>query len=245
MKKFWCVGALIGFLFCAVQVGAQALTLGTVSMAGNVKVTGPGGMFFTGAEGNAPLFPGSAVEVVKGQALINLAGKGTIVPGEASKVAFPQGVPYFEKGAFEVKVFPGQEMVMTTPQGRIVARAGDKPASLRVILEGGRTRVLSTSGGLALSTQGKVSIYSLERGEYVLRGEEFSYTGRGEVWMASSSKGLPIAASAGGVVAGGAGASVMLPIALGISGVTAATMVVTAKNGTTNHHHRVASPSSP
>ena len=223
--------------------GAQALTLGTVSMTGDVKVTGPGGMLYTGSEGSAPLFPGAAVEVGKGKASVNLAGEGTIAIAKNSSLAFRGEVPYLEGGTFRLSILPGKTITFHTAQGLVEARAGAEPATLSVVVERGKTRISLLSGNVALKAQGSTMVYKLEGGKYVLQGSEYSFAGKGEALMASRG------AMAGGAAGVGAGAAfakaggAMLPIALGLSGVSAAAMMAGAHN--THHHRKVASPYTP
>ncbi len=229
---------------------AQALTLGSVIIQGQVKVTGPGGMIYTGAEESAPLFPGSAVEVGKGQATINLAGQGTIKGMENSRLVFHGDAPYLERGTFQVKALPGRTMTINTPQGIVIARSQGNAAVFSVVVEGGKTRASLVSGQLALEGSGGVMVYKPEGEKYLLEGEKYAFAGRGEALMAS--KGAMAGAGAPGTAGGASLAEVgstlgMLPIALGVSGVAAGAILVGAESSTNNHHHhrRLASPSSP
>ncbi len=125
MKKVLVLLFIVYFIFLMGGTArAQALTLGTVSMTGDVRVTGPGGMLYTGGEGSAPLFPGSTIEVGKGQAIVEVAGQGSFTLGENSSMTFGgDGVPTLHKGTFEVRLLPGQEMKVMTPKGEVLLTA--------------------------------------------------------------------------------------------------------------------------
>ena len=234
---------LLVFTVCAGSLGAQALTIGTVAIKGDVKVTGPGGMVYTGGGEEAPLFPGSAVEVGTGRASVNLAGKGTISIAQNSSLAFKGEFPELEGGTFQVRILPGKTVSFHTPQGLVEARAGEEPATLSVVVRGDKTRVSLLSGRVTLNAQGSAMVYKVEGGKYVLQGSEYSFAGKGEALMASRG------AVAGGAVGVGAGATLakaggtMLPLALGLSGVSAAAMLAGANN--THNHPGPASPYAP
>ncbi len=242
---------IVSIIFLSGLLFAQALTLGSVTIQGQVKVTGPGGMVYTGAEESAPLFPGSAVEVGKGQATVNLAGQGTIKGMENSRLVFHGDNPYLERGTFQVKALPGRTMTINTPQGMIVARSQGNAAVFSVVVKGGKTRASLVRGHLALEGSGGAVVYKLEGEKYLLQGEKYAFAGRGEALMAS--KGAMAGAGAAPGTAGGAslaevGSNLgMLPIALGVSGVAASAILIGAEGSTSNHHHhrRPASPSSP
>ena len=245
VKKF---SLLVVFLAVFLTMGtgslmAQALTIGTVTIKGDVKVTGPGGMVYTGGGEEAPLFPGSAVEVGTGQASVALAGKGTISIAQNSSLAFKGDVPYLEGGTFQVNILPGKTVAFHTPQGLVEAKAGAEPANLSVVAQGDKTRVSLLSGRVTLNAQGPAVVYKVEGGKYVFQGSEYSFAGKGEALMASRG------AMAGGAVGVGAGATLakaggtMLPLALGLSGVSAAAMLAGANN--THNHPGPASPYAP
>jgi len=251
MKKFlYFVSFLLVFsLSGATSLMAQALTLGTVSMSGDVRVTGPGGMVYTGAGEKAPLFPGSAVKVGEGQASVDLAGKGTISVVKNSSLAFKGETPYFESGTFQVKILPGKSLALRTPQGLVEVKAGEEPAVFSMVVKDGSTKLSLLEGGADLRAESPAMVYKLEGGKYVLQGSEYSFAGKGEVFMASRGAlpGGVVGAGAGGAAFAKAGSTVVLPIALGLSGVSAATMLVGANNTHDHHHHgpKVASPHTP
>ncbi len=206
MKKVLVFLGVGCFLFLVVgSAGAQALTLGTVSVTGDVRVTGPGGMLYTGGEGSAPLFPGSTIEVCKGQAMVDIAGQGTFTLGENSSMTFGEdGVPTLQKGTFEVRLLPGQEMRVITPKGELLLTAPEDKVALFSIEVGEGVR--ASGSGMIIADGTKVS-----PGQTLALG----FTGGS-------------AGAFGGSLTG-------LYVALGMSGVSAVTMAVGANQTHHHH----------
>ncbi len=123
--------ALSTIVLFTISVSAQAIVIGKISMMGQVRVTGPGGTVYVGAEGEAPILPGSGVQVGDGKAIADLAGRGSITINKNSSLNFSKnGTPQLNRGSFQIKVLPGKSIKVVTPKGEMIFQAQKEKSSL-------------------------------------------------------------------------------------------------------------------
>ncbi len=200
LKAILCTVSLVLFMLTLGfgDLKAQAITVGKVSMTGQVTVKGPGGAVYTGTEGEAPVFPGTSISVKDGKAMVDVAGKGSISMDKNSLMTFSEnGVPNLTKGNFQVKVLPGQKFKFMTPKGKVVLQATDKPSMFSfVVTEKG----IKVRGSGMIFAGGK----SFAPGEILTLGSVGAAGGAmtgaliGAGILAAAGAGAAIAASSGG-----------------------------------------------
>ena len=230
MRKFFVVFWAIGCFLLLIYEGglrAQALTLGTVFMKGDVRVEGPGGPY-TGEMGNAPLFPTSRIEVGKGGgAVLNVAGKGTIVANSDSVITFDkEGMPKLEKGTFEIIMKSDTEWKLDTPRGVVKVKAGTHGGIYTFNVKSDRVEVVveSRDSLVVAKKDNMVYKYDEEKKNYVLVGKKYETSM--DKLLLTARKGIfwP------------------LPVALGAASVAGTILTISANN---THHHRKGKEASP
>lgn len=193
MKRFFdCVLMAFLVLFFMVPKGmTQALTLGKVSMTGEVKVTGPGGMVYTSTDREAPLFPGSVIKTEKGQAIVDVTGKGTIIVDKGSCMGNidENGLPFLKKGNFQVKIPASSYWDVDTPRGVVRIKAGKEMGIFSIFAKEDRVEVVTGRDCVAEAKgENLVYEYDKEAKKYILKGKTYAAAPKAKLLLTDSGK---------------------------------------------------------
>jgi|GEM_PF-2698853 len=181
---------ILTLLCYASLVSAQALTLGTVTLKGDAKVTGPGGTY-TGQDVEAPLLPGSSIDASTGQAILNVTGKGSIIvnKGGSIKKIDEKGLPFLEKGSFQVKIPANSHWNVDTPRGIVKIKAGKEMGIFSISVKTDRVEVITGRVCVAVAKSENL-VYEYDKGKkkYILRGKTYAAGPKAKLLRTDSAK---------------------------------------------------------
>jgi len=191
-KSFECaLMAFLVLLFMAPKGMTQALTLGKVSMTGEVKVTGPGGMVYTSADREAPLFPGSVIKTEEGQAIVDVTGKGAIIVDKGSCMGNidENGLPFLKEGNFQVKIPASSYWDVDTPRGVVRIKAGKEADIFSIFVKEDRVEVVTGRDCVAeAKEENLVYEYDKKAKEYILKGKMYAAGPKARLLLTDSGK---------------------------------------------------------